>query len=332
MLGNSSIYGPVAKKLIDRTLLDKVVDYYELAEVIDAGENLIIEVFYNEVDDEYVFDYSDDDSEWLSSLASLRADMLDGVWRLPYLIWLLGVDNGSVNDDEKEPITGLGPLTSGMAAFAELFDMDIFLVQAAAEIPANLPDGEFSSKSIHTAVESIPEEIKTEFLQRLAEGDPHVGADLRSQLRDAVSTENDISQPRPRTVSEIKARSIEIREESEAEERKRREAERLKREQQAAIDRLKRIDILRIKGESVWREIDKIVSKFTYKNYDQAAEMLYDLQALSEEENTTNDFQRRFNAFLVKHSRKQQFIFRLKKYDLLTPNKPLELESHFPQT
>ncbi len=320
------------KKLFDRTLLENVVDYYDTAEVIDAGENLIIDIFYNEVDDEYVFDYSDDGSEWLSLMASLRTDMLDGVWRLPYLIWLLGVDNGSVNDDEKEPITGIGPLTSGMMAFAEFFDMDIYLVQAAAEIPSNLPEGGFSSKCMHAAVESIPEEIKTEFLQRLADDEPHVGTDLRSQLREAVLTENEITQPRARMVSEIKSRAIEIREESDAAEAARMEAERLKREQQAAIDQRKRIDVLRVKGESVWFEIDGYIRKTNYKSYDRAVEMLCDLHTLSKEENTMTEFRRQLNAILSIHGGRKQFILRLKKFEILKSDKPLEIDSLFPET
>ena len=305
------------KRLIDRALLDMIISGCEFAEVIDAGENLIIETFI----DEEEFDYWDNGSGWLTSMASLRADMLDGVWRLPYLIWLLGVEIGSVSDDEREPITGIGPLTGGMTAFADFFGIDTYLVEAAAEMPANFLEGGISTESVDAAVESIPEKNKTEFLQRLFKGDPHAAADLRRQVRDAVSTHNQNAQLHARTVAEIRARSIEIRKESEAAQEKRKEAERLKREQQAAKAQRVRIEVLRKRGESVWQEIDIDVSTCTYKNYDRAAEMLYDLQAISKEDNTTTDFQNRLHVIVSKHGGKQQFIKRLKKYDLLNSKK-----------
>ena len=163
------------KRLVDRTRLDVFLRGSDLAEVMELGEYLILDI-YDDCDPPEYDDW-DDGSGWLGALAPLRAELISGDWRLPYLIWLAAVDNGSLRDEEREPIPGIGPLTGGLEAFAGFFRIDSDLVQAAAEAAANAASQALSSEAIRAAVAAIPAAEKAALLHRLAEGDPHVAAE-----------------------------------------------------------------------------------------------------------------------------------------------------------
>jgi hypothetical protein len=59
----------------------------------------------------------------------LRADLLAGDVRLFYLLWLTAVEAGDIEDDEPEPLPGLGPVTSALEACVHFLAIDPNLVQ-----------------------------------------------------------------------------------------------------------------------------------------------------------------------------------------------------------
>ena len=158
------------KRLADRSRLDSFLDGCRLADVLDVGEWVILDIFD---DSEPAEDEDwDDGSGWLAALAPLRADLLSGDWRMLYLPWLAEVDIGDRKDGETEPLPGIGPLTGALRAFAEFFRIDSDLVQAASEAPAGMAAREPPPDAVHAALAAIPEDEKTELLLRLVEGDP----------------------------------------------------------------------------------------------------------------------------------------------------------------
>ena len=82
------------KRLVDRTRLDSFLRGGDLAEVIESGEYLILDIHDGSGPPEY--DDRDDGSGWLDALAPLRAELISGDWRLPYLIWLAAVGSGKL--------------------------------------------------------------------------------------------------------------------------------------------------------------------------------------------------------------------------------------------
>ena len=70
------------------------------------GEYLIFDIWDEGDPPEY--DDWDDGSGWLGALAPLRAELISGDWRLPHHIWLAAVGNGSLRDEEREPLPGKG--------------------------------------------------------------------------------------------------------------------------------------------------------------------------------------------------------------------------------
>ena len=298
------------KRLIGRGRLESVLRGAGIVDIIDSEENLILDVFCEIEPTEY--EDWDDGAGWMAALAPLRGELLAGDMRMAYMLWLWGVETGRVPDDEQEPLGGIGPLSGGLEALAEFLEMGAYLVEAAAETPANSAAGQPSPEAVRATVTAIPETEKALLLQRLAEGDPHVVAEVQKRVRDAVSAE---ARPERRTVAELLARAEEIGKAREAAEAKHREEERL--EQKRRDEQLRRalLDYLRRRGSSVWREIEAEIDKRVHTSYDRAARLIFDLRDLAEEDGDLVDFSERVNALRARHHSKTAFLRRLAKLD-----------------
>ncbi len=300
----------VPKRLIDRGRLESVLRGAGIVDIIDSEENLILDVFC-EFEPSGYEDW-DDGAGWMAALAPLRGELLAGDMRMAYMLWLWGVETGRVPDDEQEPLGGIGPLSGGLEALAEFLEMGADLVAATAEAPANSAAVQPSPEAIRATIMAIPETEKAILLQRLAEGDPHVAAEVQKRVRDAVSAE---ARPKRRTVAELLARAEEIGKAREAAAAIRREEERL--EQKRRDEQLRRalLDYLRRRGSSVWREIEAEIDKRVHTSYDRAARLIFDLRDLAEEDGALADFSNRLNALRARHHRKTAFLRRLAKLD-----------------
>ena len=300
------------KRLVDPDRLDAWLMGTDLAEVFEAGDNMILNMFDGAEDAwAHGWDHEDDDSDWLAAMAPLRADLLSGDWRLPYLIWLTGVENGNVRDDALEPLSGIAPLNGGLQAFAEFFRIDADLVAAAAEAPEGAQRHGLSSKSLRAAISALSDSQKTALLVRLAEGDPHVAAELQARIRSALSRQQQRASPALRSAAELRDRAKAIRKDREVAEAERRQAERQRQERLQEQARRARLAALRQRGETVWREVEAEVERRNASGYDQAARLVFDLSTLAKEDGQTASFSNRLNALRKRHERKQRFIERL---------------------
>ena len=121
-------------RLVDRQRLAPFLRGVDCATLRVSGENLILDILGEELDlDE---DWGDDGSGWLAGLAPLRADVLAGDLRLFYLLWLTGVETGTLEPDVSEPMPGMGPMTGALTAFADFFNLNPDIVKVAAVRPA----------------------------------------------------------------------------------------------------------------------------------------------------------------------------------------------------
>lgn len=297
------------KRLIDQDRLDAWLMGSELAEVLEAGDNLILDIC-DDGEEPTGYDW-DDGSGWLAAMASLRADLLSGDWRLAYLLWLIGVEAGAVRDEALEPLPGIAPLNGGLQAFADFFDIDGNLVRAAAEAPSDAWSQELSSMDIGKVIAAVPESEKTALLVKLAKGDPHVAAELRSRVRSALSRQELRESPRLRSAAVLRNRAEAIRKNRESAEAQRLRAKRLQDEKLAERVRRVRLANLRRRGEDVWREIETEVARRNQYGYAAAASLIIDLRALADEDDTMADFTDRLSALRNRHKRKQSFIERL---------------------
>jgi len=292
------------KRLVERSWLEAFLLDVDWVQVWTKGDHLIVDMCREEVEQGH--DDWDDGSGWLGALAPLRQDVLSGDLRLFYLLWLTALEDGVLESDETEPLAGIGPPTGALEAAVEFFGIDRDLVQAAAERSGGA--GQIVPEAaLRDAIAGLSDAEKGDLLLRVANGDPHVGAELRQAAR----MEETGPVAALRTVSEITARAAKIRRERKRAEAERRaeEERRLKAETERA--RRKRLDTLKLRGEDVWSEIETEIGRRNASGYDRAAALLFDLKAIAEEEGLVIDFDRRLDATRNRHARKERFLERL---------------------
>ena len=298
------------KRLVNRVELERVLGGTKIAEIIESRDNLILDIFC-EFEPRNYEDW-DDGTGWMASLAPLRRDLLSGDMRLAYVLWLWEVEQGRIAESTREPLPGIGPLTGGLEALAEFFQIDGDLLCAAAEMP-DIPSAEArSGQAMQAALEAIPHAEKTRLLQRVAESDPHVAAEIIKRVKQSAEAQT-LDQLRP--VAELWARVEAIRMARQAEAAERREKERRERERFDEKMRKFRLNQLRGRVPETWLEIEALAEKRTYTSYDRAAELIFDLRALAEQDDDLADFSDRLKALRDRHHRKKRLIERLAKLD-----------------
>jgi hypothetical protein len=304
--GSRRLIMRLPKRLLNREDIDPFLCQIDWVEIITSGDGLVFDISRYELEPD---DYSDDGAGWLAALAPLRGDVLAGDFRLFYLLWLAAVEDGVVADDEIEPLQGIGPLTGALEAFANFFLIDPDLVQAAAELEAD--EAAMSKADLRRALAEMSERDKTELLLRLADGEAHVGAELKKALR---KQDQGVSASR-RTAGTLRARAQAIAEARAHALAKRLEAERRRLAKEEEKARRVRLDALRRRGVSVWREIEAEIERRNAPGYDRAASLLADLQTLAAEQNDRQDFQSRLASIRARHEKKGKFIERLARLE-----------------
>ena len=83
----------------------------------------------------------EDDPDWLASLISLRADLLNGDLRSLYLGWLAAAQAGDVDEEETEPAVppGLKRLSASLTSLADFLRIDQKLLKVAAASDVGKP-------------------------------------------------------------------------------------------------------------------------------------------------------------------------------------------------
>lgn len=294
----------VPKRLLDQADLKPFIREIDWVEVWTSGENLIVDIQRHE---EGGYDEWDEDgSGRLAALAPLRTDVLSGDLRLFYLLWLTAVQDELIPDDDVEPLPGIAPLSGPLEALAEFFYIDADLVQAASE--SGEKDPGLSEDEIRKALATIAEHEKIELLQRVVDGDPYVGAELRSRLRQ----KSPVASPH-RIAGTLRMRAQEIRDARERADAERREREARRQAAEAEKARRVRMDALKRRGDSVWRDIEEGIERRNPAGYDLAISLLSDLRAIAVEEGSQHDFNSRIGAIRARHAKKGRFVERLDK-------------------
>ena len=298
--------------LVDRQRLESLIEGVECAELIVADDYLILDMARDELDLE---DWGED-SERLAALAALRADIMSGDLRLFYLLWLTEVETDACDEDEAEPMPGIGPLTGSLKAFAEFFGIDPDLVDAAAERPAAGMPAAVDAEAGKQIIAALGDEEKTGMLLRLIDGDPHVGYELRARIAERLATSGGEPASIPRTVGELRRRALAVGQEYELAEAARQVAEQKRREDEAEAAREVRLVSIRRRGKEVWKDVEAEIERRNAPGYEKAIELLGDLRALANQAGTTDDFHLRVNQIRDRHAGKRAFIGRLTRLSL----------------
>ena len=293
------------KRLMERGRLNPFLLDVDWVAVWEKGEHLVVDMCRDEIEEGY--SEWDDGSGWLDALAPLRANVLSGDFRLFYLLWLTALEDGVLKADDTEPLAGLGPLTGALEAAADFFGIDRDLVDAAAERSAG-PEPAALDGVMQAAIAGLSDAAKTDLLMRVADGDPHVGAELKRAARIGETG----SGTTPRTVEGLTARAEALGRARERAEAERQAKEQRRQEALAERIRRKRLDEVMQRGEAVWAEIETEIARRNASGYDRAAALLSDLQEIAIEGGTFADFMHHLDAIRDRHARKERFLERLK--------------------
>ncbi len=286
-----------------------------VARARSKGDFVILEFF---PEDEQSGNGSDDGTGWLSSLLPLRADLINGDFRMLYLAWLLSAQVGELDDETPEPPVppGLGTLTAPLEAFAEFLRLDRDLIAAAAAGSPAVAEAT-SDADVARWAAALPESEKTAWLLRLASGqETHLRAELLKTFR-ASQGQSNVPSIQPRCIGElfeVADRLAEARKQKEAERAAR---ERLRREQEAAVAREKRLASLARQEPEAWRQVDALIATKRPRDYEAAVCLLMDLADLGQKHGREVEVRDRLVRLRQEHVRKPALLKRLNAAGLL---------------
>jgi len=287
-----------------------------VARARSKGDFVILEFL---PEDEQSGDGSDDGSGWLSSLLPLRADLINGDFRMLYLAWLLSAQVGELDDETPEPPVppGLGTLAAPLEAFAEFLQLDRDLIAAAAAgSPAEAEA--VSDADVARWVAALPEAEKTAWLVRLASGqEAHLRAELLKTLR---ASQGRIGAPagQPRSVGELLGAAERLAEARQQREAERAARERVRREQEASAARESHLASLAKREPDAWRQVDALIATKRPGDYEKAVQLLKDLADLGEKRGRQAEVRDRLARLQQEHARKPTLLKRLNAAGLLT--------------
>jgi hypothetical protein len=244
---------------------------------------------------------------WLSSLVSIRQDILRGDFRALYLGWLkaISLEPGIEDADyllEPPVPAGLKKLSPPLKEFVELFEIDEDWIAAASEISPRSENA--LERNVENLIASLPEQERNDFLARLVRGETNLDAQLAKRLRELSPGGG--KSPRRRNVAELFAAASEKA--RERKEKKRRKAEKA---------RIERLTALSKKEEQVWGEILALIEEKKAKPYDEAIKLLVEMRELGEFLGKADEFQARINQIWEKCSNRPSFLDRMRRARLL---------------
>jgi hypothetical protein len=266
----------------------------------------------------------DDGGDWmeqedasLSHFIRLRADLEEGDYRLLYLAWLKAMTfygnpdyDQEYEDDESDSLTydreppvppGLKKLTPSLENLAQVFEINHFLVQAAAEASPNLKNA--LAVDYRELIGRLPRSECDYFLTRLAEGEPGVGLALRKRLGAFLPKKP--SQPvQRRTIQQLLQRAEQLE-----------KAEKDRRAEAARQKHIAEMKALAAREAQVWQQVENQLDtgRKIASVYDEATAMLEKLYQLAEFQNTHDEFRVRLHRLAQKYTSRPSLIDRWKK-------------------
>ena len=222
-------------------------------------------------------DYWEEDHDALSGLLPLRTDLACGDLRALYLGWLLGVQQGDVDDDAVEPavppdLLAKSKALAALAAFLDL-DPDLLAVAAAASPQSEPVDGE----AVQRWLAGLPTADKDAWLTAIMQGEGiAVASSLWTRFRQPWTAADDGPAPQ-RTAGELLAAADRHRIAREKREADAADA----RAKKKALARRRYLDGLLGNEESLWAQADQATAAADYDTAARISTDLNDLRALT---------------------------------------------------
>ena len=313
----------VMLRLPKSLLSPKIAEQYCVGEQVTAwisGKNLILDLT-SEAEEEF---WEEDVERSLSAIIGVRAELAAGDLRPLYLAWLSGYgawerDEDAFEYDEEDELEppvppGLGSLTASQRALADFLRLDADLLAVAAEASSSPPAVQDDPAALAAWIAALPAAEKDALLLRVAQDQAaQVRMELRRRFRGPVPP---VEGPR-RTVAALLDAAAVRRQERERSAAAKRAEEEARRERERALARERRLDQLARDEETAWARVEALIATKRAVEYDQAVELLKDLEAVAHRADHIAAFSERFTRLRTQHLRKPSLIQRFDRAGLM---------------
>ncbi len=267
-------------------------------------------------DDERDEDW-DDQTDALSALIPIRAQLAQGDLRSLYIGWLHCAQAGELEDEDIEPPVppGLGDLDGSLERLVDFLRVDIDLLEVAAAASSAIPAQTLTRKAIQQWIAGRSLAEKDDYLERfIAAEDPQLATELQRQIgrRNAATTTSRTARTVGSLLHAAEAAGDERRRAAAA----RAEVERTRRETEAALARSKYLGDLARREPAVWKEIQSLIATKQPAGYDRAVDLLVDLRDVATTQGRESNFQTRLDSLQTEHTRKPSLIAKLRRAGL----------------
>ena len=260
----------------------------------------------------------DDGDGWMSSLITLRADLMRGDMRSLYLGWLLCAQHEAFDEEELEPPAppGLGKLTPPLESLVSFLGLEEDLLQTAAKFSSELPgDGRIHRSRLEAWINAMPEKEKNVLLLELTEKDiPNVRNVLLQRFGHAIKPARHhvgSQEPTRRTVGHILALAEMCAAERSQREEELAAAKQLRLEQREAAARTKYLGKLSGREAQIWEQADALIQTKRPNNYARAIHHLIDLRDLAARRGQESGFASSLEQLRERHQQKSSFLRRI---------------------
>jgi len=294
------------KGLIDVATLDVYFDEDHVN--IQEVEGKLVLKFEKRDEDGYGGDY--EEQSYLSTLSRLRDDIIQGDHRVLYIAWLGMITKQShwYEEDEGDPDNfyldpeppvpaGLKELSLSLRTFVDAFEIDPFLISAAAEHSHHLVP--LKKTAFDSAISKLSRQEADEFLLKIANAEPGAVATLRKKLR-SFEQPSKKAQSEPRTIGELFKRAKELE-----------EIERQRVAEERRKNHIARMKKLEKEEPQLWLEVERLLAGGTKtKLYEEATEVLEKLYELAKFNVDEPHFKMQVQRFAEQYSRRPALIER----------------------
>lgn len=287
----------------------------DMVNLYPADDNIILD--FNIYQEEY-YDWEEGEGQ-ITAFIPLRQELLQNDFRAAYLAWLASAQFGEVDEDTEEPPLppGLQNLSPALHALAEFLWLDRDLLLAAAAASPALSS--YDDTGLAEWLASLDIKRKDQLLQQLLT-EPRTATRLSAQLLNEfrqIKPEKQAGSQTPRTFGELMDARSHMRAARLAQERKQAERERARRAAEAAAAKERRLDDLAPQRVQAWQQVEDLIHLKQAKPYDQAAQLVDDLHALSVRDGHKAEFQAKLQALYETHRPKRAFWQRIEKLGLV---------------
>ena len=303
----------VPRKLVDVDLAEEYCSG-ESSVLHEKGDAVIFE-FTSETED---YDWEEGEG-WLSSLITLRSEIIQGDYRSLYLAWLYCVEMQEIDEEELEPPVppNLTELNGPLKSFVDFMRVDPDLIAIAAEKSIS-ENRQTDPEAMKSWISNLPTAEKDDMLFRMVEStSAHLGIELKHRFLKSISSKTKSDSPTElRRVSDLLEAAEKFAAERVRREAEKKARERARKKREAELARKEYLESLADREDRIWKKVEAYINSRQPAKYDEAVKLLIDLRDLSKTVRKDKTFNNKFRTICSIHYRKVTFMDRLQKAGL----------------